>query len=221
MSTASSDRTRVHRHPERADHDPATIHRVLDEALTCTVAWVDPDGKPRALPTIQARIDDTLYLHGSRGARAWKAAAAGAELCVVATVVDELVLARSQFNHSMNYRSVVLFGRAREVTDPEELYAGARAITGHVLPGRELDAREPNDDEWRQTLLLAMPIDEASAKVRTGPPGDDDRDLALDVWAGTVPLGTVVGSAASAPDLRDTIDLPAYVPSAGEELPRP
>lgn len=221
MSTAPSDRTRVHRHPERGDHDPATIHRVLDEALTCTVSWVDPDGKPRALPTIQARIGDILYLHGSRGARAWKAAAAGAELCVVAIVVDELVLARSQFNHSMNYRSVVLFGRAREVTDHDELYAGAQAITGHVLPGRELDAREPDDDEWRQTLLLAMPIDEASAKVRTGPPGDHEHDLTLDVWAGTVPVRTVVGSAAPAPDLRDMIDAPAYVPASGSELPRP
>jgi len=221
MTQAPSERTRVHRHPERGDHDPATIHAVLDEALLCTVSWVDEHGAPRALPTIQARIDDTLYLHGSRGARAWKSAAAGTELCVVATVVDELVLARSQFSHSMNYRSVVLFGRAREVTDPEELYAGARAITGHVLPGRELDAREPDDDEWRQTLLLAMPIHEASAKVRTGPPSDDEGDLALDVWAGTLPLGTVVGPAAPAPDLRASIDVPAYLPEPGEELPRP
>ncbi len=221
MSTAPSERTTVHRLPERADHDPATIHAVLDEALTCTVSWVDADGKPRALPTIQARIDDTLYLHGSRGARAWKAAAAGTELCVVATVVDELVLARSSFHHSMNYRSVVLFGRSREVTDRDELYAGARAITSHVLPGRALDAREPDDDEWRQTLILAMPIDEASAKVRTGPPGDDERDLSLDVWAGTLPLRTVVGPAVPAPDLRASIDLPSYIPPSGEELPRP
>lgn len=221
MSTAPSERTTVHRLSERADHDPATIHAVLDEALTCTVSWVGADGKPRALPTIQARLGDTLYLHGSRGARAWKAAAAGTELCVVATVVDELVLSRSSFHHSMNYRSVVLFGRAREVTDRDELYAGARAITSHVLPGRELDAREPDDDEWRQTLILAMPIDEASAKVRTGPPGDDERDLALDVWAGTLPLRTVVGSPTPSPDLRASIDVPTYIPASGEELPRP
>jgi nitroimidazol reductase NimA-like FMN-containing flavoprotein (pyridoxamine 5'-phosphate oxidase superfamily) len=220
MSSAASERTRIHRHPERADPDPVTIHRVLDEALLCTVSWVDPEGRPRALPTIQARVEDTLYLHGSRGARAWRTAAAGAELCVVATVVDELVLARTSPAHSMNYRSVVLFGRCREVTDRDELHAAARAITGHVLPGRELDAAEPDDDDWRETLLLAMPIDEASAKVRTGPPIDDEDDLALDVWAGTLPLRTVVGTPAASPDLRATIEVPAYVPARGAELPR-
>ena len=201
----------MHRHPERSDHDPDTIHRILDEALTCTVAWVDPEGKPRALPTIQARIGDVLYLHGSRAARAWKAAAAGAELCVVATIVDELVLARTSPHHSMNYRSVVVFGQAREVTDREELYAAAREITRHVLPGREDDAAEPGDHDWRETLILAMPIIEASAKVRTGPPVDDPADLSLDVWAGTLPLRTVVGTPAAAPDLRDGIKAPAYL----------
>jgi len=132
-----TDRTRIHRHPERAEEDPAVLRRILDDALTCTVAWVDPDGRPRALPTIHARIDDTLYLHGSRAARAWKTAAGGADLCVVATVVDELVLARTSPHHSMNYRSAVVFGRGREVMDRDELYAVARAITRHVLPGRE------------------------------------------------------------------------------------
>ena len=221
MREAPSERTTVHRHPERAVHEAATIHRVLDEALLCTVAWVDPEGRPRALPTIQARIDDTLYLHGSRGARAWMSAAAGAELCVVATVVDELVLARTSPAHSMNYRSVVLFGRAREVTEHDELLAAAKAITGHVLPRRELDAAEPDDDDWRQTLILAMPIDEASAKVRTGPPLDDEEDLALDVWAGTLPLRTVVGAPIPSPDLRATVVVPSYIPAPGEELPRP
>ena len=206
-----SDRTRVHRHPERGVDDPATIHRILDEALTCTVAWVDPDGSPRALPTIQARIDDVLYLHGSRAARAWKAAAGGAEVCVVATVIDELVLARTSPHHSMNYRSAVVFGRAREVTDRDELYAAARAITRHVLPGREDDAAEPRDADWRETLILAMPISEASAKVRTGPPVDDAGDLTLDVWAGTLPLRTVAGPPNAAPDLRDGIVEPEYL----------
>ena len=206
-----SDRTTVHRHPERGDHDPATIHRILDEALTCTVAWVDPNGRPRALPTIQARIDDVLYLHGSRAARAWKAAAAGADLCVVATIIDELVLARTSPHHSMNYRSAVVFGRAREVTDRDELYAAARAITRHVLPGRERDAAEPGDQDWRETLIVALPITEASAKVRTGPPLDDPADLALDVWAGTLPLRTVVGEPAAAPDLRAGIEAPDYL----------
>jgi len=172
---------------------------------------VDPDGRPRALPTIHARIDDTLYLHGSRAARAWKTAAAGAELCVVATVVDELVLARTSPHHSMNYRSAVVFGRAREVTDRDELYAVARAITRHVLPGREDDAVEPGEKDWRETLLLAMPLDEASAKVRTGPPGDDPDELALDVWAGTLPLHTIAGTPTPSPDLKPGIDPPSYL----------
>ena len=211
MPDPSSDRTRLHRHPERGEHDLATVHAVLDEALTCTVAWVDPEGGPRALPTIQARIDDTLYLHGSRAARAWKAVAAGAEVCVVATLIDELVLARTSPHHSMNYRSAVVYGRAREVTDPSELVAAARAITRHVLPGREDDAAEPREKDWRETLILAMPIEEASAKVRTGPPSDDEEDRALDIWAGTLPLYTVVGEPTPSPDLRDGIAAPDYL----------
>lgn len=221
MSQAPSDRTRVHRHPERAEYEHATIHAVLDEALLCTVSWVDEEGLPRALPTIQARIDDTLYLHGSRGARAWKAVASGAEVCVVATVVDELVLARTSPAHSMNYRSVVVFGRGREVIEPDELYAAAKAITHHVLPGREHDSAEPDDDDWRQTLIFAMPIDEASAKVRTGPPVDAPEDLELDVWAGTLPLRLVVGAPNRSPDLRPDIADPSYIPPDGEDLPRP
>src|SRR3954453_17542595 len=204
-------RTQIHRHPERAEGDPAVLRRILDDALTCTVALVDPDGRPRALPTINARIDEPLYLPGSGAAGAWKAAAAGADLCVVATVVDELVLARTSPHHSMNYRSAVVFGRGREVTDRDELYAVARAITRHVLPGREDDAAEPGDKDWLETLLLAMPIDEASAKVRTGPPVDDPDELALDVWAGTLPLHTVAGVPAPSPDLRPGIDPPSYL----------
>lgn len=220
MAHAPTDRTRVHRHPERADYGRSTIHEVLDEALICTVSWVD-DGRPRALPTIQARIGDTLYLHGARGARAWKAVSGGAEVCVVATVVDELVLARTSPAHSMNYRSVVVFGHGREVTDADELYAAAAAITHHVLPGRESDAARPDDDDWRETLIFAMPIVEASAKVRTGPPKDPEEDLALDVWAGTLPLRLVVGAPNPSPDLSPGIAEPSYFPPDGMELPRP
>ncbi|HEX6843608.1 MAG TPA: pyridoxamine 5'-phosphate oxidase family protein [Actinomycetota bacterium] len=221
MAEAPTPRARVHRHPERADYERATIEKTLDDALLCTVSWVDEEGRPRALPTIQARIGDTLYLHGSRGARAWKAVAAGAEVCVVATVVDELVLARTSPTHSMNYRSAVVYGRAREVTDEAELYAAAKAITRHVLPGREDDADEPKANDWRETLILAMPIEEASAKVRTGPPKDDEEDLALDVWAGTLPLRTVVGEPTEAPDLKSGLPRPSYLGRDGEELPRP
>jgi nitroimidazol reductase NimA-like FMN-containing flavoprotein (pyridoxamine 5'-phosphate oxidase superfamily) len=205
------DRTQVHRHPERGTEDPETVRRILDDALTCTVAWVDADGRPRALPTIHARITDTLYLHGSRGARAWKTAATGTELCVVATVIDELVLARTSPHHSMNYRSAVVYGTAREVTERDELYAAARAITRHVLPGREDDAAEPGDTDWRETLIVAMPLAEASAKVRTGPPVDDPADFELDVWAGTLPLRTITGTPIPSPDLRPGIDPPSYL----------
>ena len=217
MPASPSPRTRVHRHPERGDYNPETVHRILDEALTCTVAWVDQEGRPRALPTIQARIGDTLYLHGSRAARAWKAVASGAELCVVATVIDELVLARTSPHHSMNYRSAVVYGRAREVTDRDELYAVATAITRHVLPGREDDALVPGDADWRETLIVAMPLEEASAKVRTGPPVDDAEVLDADVWAGTLPLRTVAGTPTPAPDLKAGVPAPRYL----EEFRRP
>jgi uncharacterized protein len=214
MSEAPTARTQVHRLPERARYDRDTIDRILDEALICHVAWADDEGRARVLPTIQARVNDTVYLHGSRGARAWKAVASGAEVCVAATIVDGLVLARSAFHHSMNYRSAIVYGRAREVTDPEELLAAARAITRHVLPGREDEARMPTSDEFRQTILFAIPIDEASAKVRTGPPKDDEADLGLPLWAGILPLVTRPGEPEASPDLLEGIVVPGYVSDA-------
>ena len=162
-------------------------------------------------PRTTARGGDTLYLHGSRAARAWRAVAAGAEVCVVATIVDALVLARSAFHHSMNYRSVVLYGHGREVTDADELVIAARAITHHVLPGREAEARMPTAEEFKQTVLFAIPIAEASAKVRTGPPRDDEADLELPIWAGLLPLETSGGPPESSPDLLQGIDVPAYI----------
>jgi nitroimidazol reductase NimA-like FMN-containing flavoprotein (pyridoxamine 5'-phosphate oxidase superfamily) len=214
MSDAPTARTQVHRLSERARYDRETIGRILDEALICHVAWSDGDGRARVLPTIQARVADTLYLHGSRAARAWKAIAGGAEVCVAATIVDGLVLARSAFHHSMNYRSVVLYGRAREVTDPDELPAAARAITRHVVPGREDEARMPTPDEFKQTIVFAIEIDEASAKVRTGPPNDDQADLSLPLWAGVLPLVTRPGLPEPSPDLLQGIDVPGYVSDA-------
>jgi nitroimidazol reductase NimA-like FMN-containing flavoprotein (pyridoxamine 5'-phosphate oxidase superfamily) len=208
---APTERTQVHRIPDRGRYDRATIDPILDEALICHVAWVDADGRPRMLPTIHARVGDMLYLHGSRGARAWKAVRDGAEVCVAATIVDALVLARSAFNHSMNYRSVIAYGRAREVTDPDELLVAAKAITDHVAPGRGDDSRMPTPDEFRQTLLLAMPLDEASAKVRKGPPKDDEEDLGLPMWAGLLPLGLTPGEPEPAPDLSSGADVPPYL----------
>src|SRR6059058_5206208 len=200
MQEAPTERARVHRLPERAAYDRDTIDAILDEALICHVAWTDGDGRARALPTIHARVGDTLYLHGSR-----------AEVCVVATIVDALVLARSAFHHSMNYRSVVLYGHGREVSDADELVIAARAITHHVLPGREAEARMPTAEEFKQTVLFAIPIAEASAKVRTGPPRDDEADLELPIWAGLLPLETSVGPPESSPDLLQGIDVPAYI----------
>jgi nitroimidazol reductase NimA-like FMN-containing flavoprotein (pyridoxamine 5'-phosphate oxidase superfamily) len=221
---APTERTQVHRHPERGDYDRGTIDRILDEALICHVAFNDGDGAPRCLPTIHARVGDTIYLHGSKAARAWKALRAGAEVCIVATIVDGLVLARSAFNHSMNYRSVVVFGSAREVTDPEELHTAAAAITAHVAPGREEEARMPTDEEYRQTLLLAVPLEEASAKVRIGPPKDDKEDLHLPIWAGVLPLETSPGAPQPDPELAGDIEVPPSVAGyhrPGIELPRP
>jgi hypothetical protein len=140
---------------------------------------------------------------------------------VTATVIDELVLARTSPHHSMNYRSAVVYGRAREVTDETELFAAAKAITRHVLPGREDDAAEPTEQDWRETLIVSMPIDEASAKVRSGPPKDDPEDLGLGVWAGTLPLRTVAGTPTPAPDLEPGIPEPGYLPGYLKEFPRP
>jgi uncharacterized protein len=209
--SAPSARTQVHRIPERGVYDRGTIDAILDEALICHVAWADPGGGPRCLPTIHARVGDTVYLHGSRGARPWKALRDGAEVCVVATIVDGLVLAKSFFEHSMNYRSVVLYGSAREVTDEEELHVASRAIASHVAPGREEEARMPTADEYRQTLLLAIPLDEASAKVRTGGPKDKDEDLDLPIWSGVLPLITSPGDPIPAADLPSDIEVPASV----------
>jgi uncharacterized protein len=208
---APTERTQVHRIPDRGRYDRETIDPILDEALICHVAFVGPDGAPRCLPTIHARVGDTVYLHGSRAARPWKALRDGAEVCIVATIVDGLVLAKSLFEHSMNYRSVVVYGAAREVTDPEELHVAARAIASHVAPGREDEARMPTDEEYRQTLLLAVPLDEASAKVRTGPPKDKEEDLELPIWAGVLPLVTTPGDPIPAPHQADGVEVPPSV----------
>lgn len=185
---APTSRTTVRRHRERADYDRATIEAILDEALVCHVAAVI-DGAPSIIPTMHAREGETLYLHGAAGNRTLKALAAGAsEACVEATILDGLVLARSALNHSMNYRSVVLYGPAEEVTDPAAKLSAMRALVERVHPGRWDEVRAPNAKELAQTFILRMPIEEASAKVRTGGPIDDPEDLDLPVWAGTIPI---------------------------------
>lgn len=203
-------RTRIRRHPERAAYDRELIHSILDEALICHVAYV-AGGEPRVIPTVHARIGDVLYLHGSRASRTIRSLTSGIEVCVTATIVDALVLARSAFAHSMNYRSVIVYGSAEEVTDREEQRAAARALADHVAPGRAADARAPNDVEMSQTSLLSLAIEEASAKVRTGPPVDDPEDHDLPVWAGVLPLVVSAGDPEAAADLPASTRTPDYL----------
>jgi nitroimidazol reductase NimA-like FMN-containing flavoprotein (pyridoxamine 5'-phosphate oxidase superfamily) len=182
-----SSRTTVKRHPERGAYDRATIDGILDEALICHVGFV-VDGQPYVIPTIHARDGDMLYLHGSPASRMLRTIKGGVDVCVTVTLLDGLVLARSVYNHSMNYRSVVALGRAEEVTDLQEKLHAMERIVEHVRPGRWSEARQPNDGEIKGTTILALPLDEVSAKVRTGPPKDFEDDLSLPVWAGVVPL---------------------------------
>jgi nitroimidazol reductase NimA-like FMN-containing flavoprotein (pyridoxamine 5'-phosphate oxidase superfamily) len=210
-ASPSTDRTRVRRHPERGAYDRATADAILDEALYCHVGWVDGSGSPRIVPTIHVRTGDVLYIHGSNASRTLRAGRSGAEVCVCVTLLDGLVLARSAFNHSMNYRSVVVYGPAREVTDPEEKWDAQRALVDHVVPGRSADARMPDQRELDQTTILAIDLTEVSAKVRTGPPKDDEDDLDLPVWAGVLPLQQLPAAPLPSPDLRGDPPLPDYV----------
>lgn len=200
------------RHPERGTYDRATIDVILDEALICHVGFVH-DEHPYVIPTIHARDGDTLYLHGSPGSRMLRNLAQGIDLCVTATLLDGLVLARSVYHHSMNYRSVVVLGRAREVTDREEKLRAMERVVEHVVPGRWADARQPSEGELKGTTILAVSLDEASAKLRTGGPSDDEADLDLPVWAGVIPLALVPAAPAADNDER--------VPPYAERYRRP
>ncbi len=208
MQIAPTDRTTVRRQSQRASYERELVDAVIDEALSCHVGFAI-DGRPWVLPTIHARIDDVLYLHGAVANHMLRAISGGIEACVTITLVDALVLARSAFHHSMNYRSVMVFGRATIVDDPDEKWAALHALVEHVVPGRMAEARPPSDAELRKTSVLRLPISEASAKVRTGGPIDDPEDLALPVWAGQLPLTTAYGSAVPEPDTSLTV--PAYV----------
>jgi hypothetical protein len=187
-------RTTVRRLPERGSHDWELIAAILDEALVCHVGLVGPDGAPVVIPTAHARVGTTLYLHGAPASRLLRTLGEGVEVCVTATLLDGLVLARSLFHHSLNYRSVVAFGRAAEVRDLDEKRRALLAFAEHVLAGRAAEVREPSTGELRATRVLALQLDEASAKLRTGPPIDDDEDLALPVWAGVLPVGLQIGT---------------------------
>jgi len=193
MPGLQSERTTLHRLPERGSHDREVIDPILDEAYLCHLGFTQ-DGQPFVIPTIHARVGDVLYVHGSAASRAMRTAKVGIPVCVTVTLLDGLVLARSAFHHSMNYRSVIVLGTAIEVTDPAEKAAALDAIVDHVLAGRASDARPGNDKERKATTVLRIPLTEASAKVRTGGPKDDPEDMALPVWAGVVPLRVVAGA---------------------------
>jgi uncharacterized protein len=201
-------RTRVRRKADRGRYDWDTLAVVLDEGLVAHVGVV-VDGCPVVIPTAYGRLGRDLYLHGARANAALRALASGAEACVTVTLLDGLVLARSAFHHSMNYRSAVCFGRGEAVEDPDAKAAALNAIVEHLVPGRSADSRPPSPEELRATLVVRFPLDEASAKVRTGAPIDDPGDVALDHWAGVLPLQLMAGeSIADRPDGRDLPEPP-------------
>src|SRR2546425_495484 len=204
-----SPRATVKRLPQRAAYDRATIDAILDEGLICHVGFV-VDGQPFVIPTIHVRIGDSIYVHGSPASRMLQTLHTGGPVCITVTLLDGLVLARSAFHHSMNYRSVVLFGAASAVEEPARKLEVLRALSEHVVPGRWDDVRQPSADELRRTLVLAISIDEASAKIRSGPPLDDDEDYELPVWAGVVPLRLTAAAPINDPRLAAGTEPPAY-----------
>ena len=194
-----SERTKLRRKPQRGSHERATIDAILDEALLCHVGFVAAHG-PVVIPTTFARIGDRIFLHGSSANHMLRTIAAGLDVCVAVSLLDELVLARTAFHHSVNYRSVVLFGRATSIEDTDEKLAALATLVDRIAPNRSRACRPPNAKELAATLVVAVPIAEASAKTRTGPPlPDDGEDADLPYWAGTIPLVTSRGTPASAP----------------------
>jgi len=217
-------RTAIGRLPERGTDDRAAAHAILDEGFVCHVGLATDHG-PVVIPTTYARRGDDLVLHGSPAATWLRATGKGTPVCVTVTLVDGLVLARSAFHHSVNYRSVVVFGEAEAITDPEEKAAALDALVEHVVPGRTAEVRPTRDDEVRGTLVVRLPLDEASVKVRTGGPKDDEPDLArTDIWAGVLPMATSVSAPVPADDVPPSLGPPpsvaAYRRAGGGEAGR-
>jgi hypothetical protein len=205
-----SERGTVRRIPQRASYEEADIHAILDEGLVAHVG-VTVDGQPYVIPMVYGRIGRNLYLHGASVSRLARQLAQGIPACLTVTLLDGLVLARSAFHHSVNYRSVVVLGTAALVTDDAEKTRALEAITEHVLRGRWAGVRPPNAQEMKATFVLRLPLEEASAKVRTGPPLDDEEDLAVDCWAGVIPLRLQALPPVDSPDLREGLQPPASV----------
>ena len=202
-------RTRVVREADRAVYDRKTVYRILDEGFLCHAGFII-DGQPFVIPTSYGRKDASLYIHGSAASRMLRQMKDGVPVCITVTLLDGLVLARSVFNHSMNYRSVVILGKATLVDDAEKL-AALRVLSEHILPGRWEDSRLPNERELKATSVLRVPIEEFSAKVRVGPPIDDEEDYAFPTWAGVVPLEVKAGAPIHDPRLEPTREVPKYV----------
>jgi uncharacterized protein len=209
MTTDFSAALKIQRHPERAVADRDMAFAILDEGLICHAGFV-ADGRPWVIPTMYARDGETLYLHGSPASRMLRGLAEGIDVSVTVTLLDGLVLARSVFSHSMNYRSVVIAGTATEVVDPDTKLAAMRALVEHVLPGRWDEARQPSAKEMRTTIVLALPLDHLSTKMRTGPPSDIPADRTLLVWGGEIPVSLTFGTPEADALVTDT-DLPASV----------
>ncbi len=203
-------RTRVVREPDRAVYEREDVYRILDEGFLCHVGFT-VDGQPFVIPTSYGRKNSNLYIHGSAASRMLRQMKDGVPVCVTVTLLDGLVLARSIFNHSMNYRSVVVLGKAMLVEDPEEKLGALRILSEHIIPGRWDDVRQPNERELKATSVLRLPIEEFSAKVRQGPAIDDEEDYSFPTWAGVVPLDTTVGEPINDPRLAPLRDVPAYV----------
>lgn len=210
MTIQATERTKIRRLPKRGNYDRDVINNILDEAFICHVGFV-VDGQPYVIPTGFARVGDHLYIHGSAASRMLRAIAGGLDVCVTVTLIDGLVLARSAFHHSMNYRSVVVLGKAVVVEDPAEKDKALEALTEHIVPGRWVDMRWPTELELKATTVLKLPIEEASAKIRTGGPIDDEEDYDMDVWAGVLPLNLSPGPVVPDERLKDGVAVPEYV----------
>jgi len=209
MTFLQTERTRLKRLPKRGHFDRETVYGILDEGFICHVGFA-AEGQPFVIPTGYARDGDKLYIHGSQASRMLRTLSAGIDVCLTVTIVDGLVLARSAFHHSMNYRSVVVFGRATLVEDRAEKLAALLALSEHFIRGRWAEVREPTEEELIMTTVLSLPLVEASAKVRTGPPLDDEEDYSMPVWAGVIPLRLEAGEPIRDPRLPDGIEVPGY-----------
>lgn len=212
---AKTARNQVKRHPERGHYDAATIYPIVDAALICHVGFA-LEGQVYVIPTLHARQGDTILLHGARGSRLLQHAEAGGELCITVTLLDGIVLARSVFSHSINYRSAVLFGCGAPIKGEAERMAALEAFTDRLLPGRWQDARPPSPAELKQTAIVAVPIASASAKIRSGPPKDAAGDLELPVWAGVLPLHQAAGAPVPDPQLVPGTPVPEYLLGYGD-----